>query len=202
MKNERALFETEFLHRFSGLQFFLPLSGMAVLGILTGSLAAVMLDIFQKHPVLPLFFSGIPQPESGFAACFSTILLNLLIGLIILFLLGVTAFGVIGVPAFLFCKGISLAVGSISFLAEDGLVGLGHCALRYTPAAAAGCFLLVLFSVRALVFSRSLVRAGFSSGQENLDFHFYFKDFLSFLCFAVIISAAGAMLALLCQKML
>ena len=202
MKSERALFETEFLHRCSSRQFFIPLGGVLIAGVLSGSVAAVLLEVFESQAVFPLFFSGIPQTEMGFLPCFSSILLNLLIGLIILFLLGVTAFGTFGVPVFLFCKGVSLAVGAISFLVKDDLYGLWRCTLSYTPAAAAGCFLLLLFAVRALLFSKGFTRAGLSPSQESMDFHFYFKDFMSFLCLAVIISAVGAFLALLCERIL
>lgn len=202
MKHEDALFRTGFLDRFSSAKAFIPLGGVLISGILIGSVGAVLLEVFHNQPALPMFFSGIPVPESGFWPCFSTVLLSLLIGLIILFLLGVTAFGVFGVPIFLFCKGASLAVGVLSFLAQGGISEFWYCALGYTPAAAAACFLLLLFAVRALAFSKSLVRASFTSGQESLNFQFYFRDFLSFLCFAVIISLAGAFFAILGSRIL
>lgn len=197
MKHEDALFGTGFLDRFSSARALIPLGGVLISGVFVGSVGAVWLEVFHNQSAFPMLFSGIPVPVSGFWACFSTVLLNLLIGLIILFILGVTAFGVFGVPILLFCKGVSLAVGVLSFLAQGDMSEFGYCALGYTPAAAAACFLLLLFAVRSLVFSRSLVRASFSSSQESVDFQFYFRDFLSFLCFAVIISLAGAFLAVL-----
>lgn len=193
MKKERALFNTEFLQRFSTNKILLPLSLLFVIGVFAGSAIATVLELFQGQPISPLFVSGIPSPDSGFLVSFSTILLNVLIALIILFLLGVTAFGAIGVPLFLLYKGVVIGVGILSFLSDDPLQ-FASCAFCYAPVAAASTLLLLLFATRALAFSNRLARAGFSSQQENLDFQFYFKDFLSFLCFAVLGSIIGGLL--------
>lgn len=201
MKKEETLFDTDFLRRFSNRKIFLLLSGVFVAGVFAGSMAASVLELFQGQTTLPLLFSGIPSRETGFISCCSTVLLNVLIGLIVLFLLGVTAFGAVGVPVFLFIKGAAVGIGTLSFFADGGWSGLGCCALCYTPPAAATALLLLLFATRALSFSNGLAKAGFSSQQESLDFQFYFKDFLSFLCFAVAVSVVGGLLSVLCGVM-
>lgn len=198
MKNQDAVFHSEFFERFSVKRLFFPLAIVLISGVLCGSIVTERWELLQGQLSLPLLFSGIPLSESGFLSCFSTILLNTLIGLIILFLLGVTAFGALGVPFFLFCKGATLGIGVLFFLTEDGVEVFWHCAVGYTPAAAASAMLLLLFAVRSLVFSNSLAKAGFSAHQESLDFQFYFRDFLTFLCFSVAISLAGGLLAILC----
>jgi len=197
MKREDSLFDLQFLKRFSILPVFLLLSGCFIGGVIAGIFAVKAFGLFQEQAVLPLFFSGIPIRGAGFFPCFSTILLNILIGLIVLFLLGVTAFGAFGIPVFLFCKGASVSVGVLFFLADGGLQELSRCALCFTPAAAAASLLLLLFATRALVFSNSLARAGFSQHREALDFQFYFKDFMYFLCFSVAVSVTGGLLAAL-----
>lgn len=183
-----------------GVLFFLFLLFSA--GIALGAVGAVCLDLFEDRSVLPLFFSGIPAPEHGFVSCFSTLLLNLLICLTVSFLLGVTAFGVFAVPLFVLLKGAALGIGAFSFLWTDGLYGLGRSALIYTPAAAAASLLMLLFSVRALVFSDHLMKVSFSPREGSLDFNDYWKDYLRFLCFAVAVSLVGGVLAVLCSVFL
>lgn len=174
------------------LLFLLLLSGL-----LTGALLTAFLDPFAGRDPLPLFFSGIPQPQAGFFACFSTLLLNLLIFLTLSFLLGVTAFGSFAVPLLVLFKGVTAGLGVSAFLWTDGLSGWGKSAFSYTPAAAASLLLFLLFSLRALVFSDRLRRVSFSSCEEDLDFHDYWKDFLRFLCLAVAVSIPGGALAVL-----
>ena len=111
-----------------------------------------------------------------FLSCFSTLLLNALIGLLPLFLLGLTAFGIFAVPAFLFFRGVTVGLGVSFFLWRDELWGLLHSALIYTPAAAASGVLLLLFAVRSLVFSRYLAKAGFSAHGASLDFKLYLSS--------------------------
>lgn len=89
---------------FSDRKAFLLLLGALVLGTAAGTAFGVFLPLFQGRGVLPLRFSGISFMESGFLSCFSTLLLNALIGLLPLFLLGLTAFGIFAVPAFLFLE--------------------------------------------------------------------------------------------------
>ena len=202
MKKEDALFQTEFFRRFSHKRCFFLLAATLVCGVFGGSAAAVCWELFRGQQAFPLFFSGIPVPESGFLACFSTVLLNTLIGLIILFLLGVTAFGALGVPFFLLSKGGALGIGVLYFMASGSFDQVLYCALGYTPAAAVSTLLLLLFAVRSLAFSNSLAKAGFSSRQESLDFQVYFKDFLTFLCFSVVTALAGGLLAVLCGAIL
>ncbi len=197
MERANALFGTPFLQRFSRKRILIPLLGVFFVGILLGSSAVESLDFFQQQTAMPLLFSGIPSPQKGFFPCFSTILLNAVIGLILLFLLGVTAFGALGIPCFLLCKGVSLGISVQLLLVDGNRTALGYVALCYTPGAACTSLLLLLFATRALIFSNSLVKAGFSSQQESLDFQFYFKDFRAFLCFAVLFSFLGTIFTML-----
>lgn len=177
---------------FSDRKAFLLLLGALVLGTAAGTAFGVFLPLFQGRGVLPLRFSGISFMESGFLSCFSTLLLNALIGLLPLFLLGLTAFGIFAVPAFLFFRGVTVGLGVSFFLWRDELWGLLHSALIYTPAAAASGVLLLLFAVRSLVFSRYLAKAGFSAHGASLDFKLYLHDLLVFLSCAVGVSLAGS----------
>lgn len=163
----------------------------------TGVAVGIGQGFFRARQVIPLSFSGIPVPEAGFFSCFSTLLLNMLIGLILLFLLGLSAFGVVAVPAFVFLKGVTVGLGALSFFVGDGLSGIGRVACTYTPAAAAAALLLLLFATRSMVFSRRLAKAGFSQQNGNLDFSRYLQDLFLFLSLAVAIALAGALLAVL-----
>lgn len=186
-----------FLRRFSARPVFCPLLVLLLGGAAAGAVGGGRFDFFQTGQVLPLFFSGIPAPEAGLIPCFSTLLLNMLIGLIVLFLLGMTAFGVAAVPAFIFLKGVTIGLGALSFLAADGLPGLGRAACTYTPATAAASLLLLLFATRTMIFSKRLARAGFTPQEESLNFRRYLMDFLLFLSLAVVIALAGGLLAVL-----
>lgn len=197
MKKTDALFNSKFLLRFSSRRVFLPLCIFLICGVFIGSAAVSAFNLFQGQATLPLLFSGIPLINAGFFSGFSTVLLNTLISLIILFLLGVTAFGAIGVPAFIFCKGVAIGIGVLSFLVDGDWQQFVGCVLSYTPVATASSMLFLLFATRALIFSNSLAKAGFSSQQESLNFQFYFRDFLSFLCLAVTLSLVGSFLAVL-----
>ncbi len=197
MKKEDYLFDLEFLERFSVKPVFLLLSGCFVCGAALAGAAVKVFSLLHDRTVLPLFFSGIPPLGSGFLPCFSSILLNGLIGLIILFLLGVTAFGAFGIPALMVCKGASVALSVLFLLDGKGLPELWRSAVCFTPSAAAVSLLLILFATRAFIFSGGLARAGFSRHQETLNFQLYFKDFMCFLCFFVAVSVIGGLLATL-----
>lgn len=183
--------EDSFWGRFSNRKAFLLLFSMLLLGVAAGAACGVFLPLFQDRWVLPLQFSGIPVSDSGIFSCFSTLLLNVLIGLIPLFLLGVTAFGVFAVPLFLFFRGMTVGIGVSFFLWKDELWGLLQSALIYTPAAALTGVLLLLFAVRSLVFSEHLAKVSFSTQEGSLDLKLYFHDLLFFLSFAVGISLIG-----------
>lgn len=170
-----------------------------ILGVLAGSMASSYLHLFENEAVLSLFFSGIPVPENGFFFCFTTFLFNMLISFLVLFLLGVTAFGAVAVPFFLFVKGITVGISSFSFLNADGLSGLFRSALLYMPVMAAASLLTLFFAVRAMYFSRRLAKLGFSSCEGNLDFSLYFKTFLQFLCLAIVAAFLGAVPSALYQ---
>lgn len=189
-----------FFHRFSSRRVFLPLLALFCCGVQTGTAAGVYLDIFQSQRVLPLFFSGIPFPEAGFFSCFSTFLLNMLIGLLALFLLGMTAFGMAVVPVFLFVKGAAVGLGVLSFLMADELSGMGQAAFLYTPVMAAGSLLLLFFAGRAMAFSRNLARSGLASREDGQGFRSYFRDLLIFLSFSVAVAFVGAFFAIVYCK--
>ena len=111
--------EPPFWERFSGPKALLLLLCALLLGVAVGAALAVFFPLFQGRWVMPLQFSGIPVAGSGFISCFTTLLLNVLIGLVPLFLLGVTAFGVFAVPLFLFFRGIRVLFGVSYFLWRD-----------------------------------------------------------------------------------
>ena len=171
-------------------------------GVVCGCGCTTMLALFQDRWVLPLQFSGMPVNGSGFVSCFSTLLLNALTGLIPLFLLGITAFGVFAVPLFLVFRGMTVGIGISYFLWRDELWGLLHSALIYTPAAAAAGGLLLLFAVRSFQFSNGLAKVSFSSQEGSLDLKLYFHDLLLFLSFAVGISLLGCLPAVVYEAFL
>lgn len=185
--------EELFWGRFSNRKAFLLLFSMLFLGVAAGAACGVFFPLFQDRWVLPLQFSGIPVSDAGIFSCFSTLLLNVLIGLIPLFLLGVTAFGVFAVPLFLFFRGMTVGIGVSFFLWKDELTGWVQSALIYTPAAAAAGVVLLLFAVRSLVFSEHLAKVSFSSQEGSLDLKLYFHDLLLFLSFAVGSSVIGCL---------
>ena len=185
--------EELFWGRFSNRKAFLLLFSMLFLGVAAGAACGVFFPLFQDRWVLLLQFSGIPVSDAGIFSCFSTLLLNVLIGLIPLFLLGVTAFGVFAVPLFLFFRGMTVGIGVSFFLWKDELTGWVQSALIYTPAAAAAGVVLLLFAVRSLVFSEHLAKVSFSSQEGSLDLKLYFHDLLLFLSFAVGSSVIGCL---------
>lgn len=197
VKKEDSLFDWQFLKRFSARPVFFLLCGSFIAGVIIGAVAVKSFGLLQNQTVMPLFFSGLPALGSGFLSCFSGILLNVLIGLIIIFLLGVTAFGAFSIPVFILYRGVSVAVSVLFLLTQGETFKLGRAALCFTPAAVATSLLLILFATRALVFSGGLAKAGFSRRQETLDFQLYFKDFMYFLCFSVAVSVTGGLLGTL-----
>lgn len=193
-----ALFkDIPFLRRFSLKPVFCPLLALLLCGMAAGAAAGAGFGLFQKGQPLPLYFSGIPTPQAGFLPCFSTLLLNMLIGLLVLFLLGMTAFGIAAVPAFIFLKGATIGLGALSFFTGDEPYGLGRLACTYTPVTAVASLLLLLFATRTMVFSRRLAKAGFSAQEESLNFRRYLTDLFVFLSFAVAASLGGGLLAVL-----
>ena len=188
--NEERSFWQRFLPHRKALGFLLC---AMLLGVAAGSALAAFSPLLQGRWMLPLRFSGIPAPESGFLSCFSTLLLNALIGLIPLFLLGVTAFGVFAVPLFLLFRGACAGIGVSYFLLGDEPWGLLRSALIYTPASAAVGALLLLFAVRSLVFSAHLAKVSFFSREgSSLDLKLYFHDFLTFVSLLVAVSLVGS----------
>ena len=194
--------DDSFWDRFSNRRAFYLLLFLILLGVASGASVSLFGQLFEGRWVLPLHFSGIPVVGSGFVSCFTTLLFNALIGLLVLFLLGMTTFGVFAVPAFLFFRGVTVGIGVASFLWKDELIGLAQSALLYTPAAAAGGLLLLLFGGRALIFSRNLAKAGFSSREGSLDLRCYFQDLLLFLSCAAGISVLGSLPAVVCEILL
>lgn len=186
-----------YLERFSEFNVFLVLFLFLIAGVLFGSFISIHTGILEGRMLNPLLFSGIPSPELGFISCFTTLLINVLICLIILFLFGVTAFGVFAVPVFTLLRGAAIGIGVLSFIYTEGLSGFGHSALYYIPATAANSLLLLLFAVRALIFSDRLTKLSIYAQQGSLDFKVYFVDFLVFLALAAAVSLAGCIPALL-----
>lgn len=197
MKKEDSLFNLQFLKRFSTCPAFLMIFGSLVFGLVAGAMAVKFIGLTDNRNILPLFFSAVPTIDLGFFQCFSDILLNLMIFLIAIFLLGATAFGAVGIPVLMFYKGVTISAAALFFLADGNISRLGGSALCFTPIWAATSLLLTLFSTRALVFSKSLARAGFSQPQETVDFRLYLKDFVYFLCFSVPLALSGGLLAAL-----
>lgn len=150
-------------------------------GLLVGQSSPLVQKHFKINQFCLCCFSGIPVPEYGIFSCFSTLLLNTLLCLMILFLCGLTVFGVFAVPAFVFLKGVAVGIGVISFLSANGYHGLAECVLLYTPAAAAASVLLLLFAVQALVFSERLAKKSLSSKSDTLNFKKFCYDFLTAL---------------------
>lgn len=198
MKKDGQVFKgnaakVSFWERFLDGKVMALLGILLVLGTVCGAICATVFTLFQDRWVLPLQFSGIPVSDAGMISCFSTLLLNVLTGLIPLFLLGVTAFGVFAVPLFLFFRGMTVGIGVSYFLWRDELSGLLWSALIYTPAAAATGVLLLLFAVRSMAFSNRLAKVSFSSREGSLDVKLYFHDLLLFLCFAVGVAFFGGL---------
>lgn len=176
---------------------FFPLLALLCCGIQGGAAAGVFGGIFKSQHVLPLVFSGIPFPEAGFFSCFSTLLLNMLIGLLALFLFGMTAFGMVAVPLFLFVKGMAIGLGVLSFIIVDGLPGMGRAAFLYAPVTAVFSLLLLLFAGQAMAFSKRLARAGLTAQEDGQDFHSYLRDFLVCLSFSVMAAFVGALFSVI-----
>lgn len=202
MKREDSIFASPFLSRFSNRPVFFLLSVAFILGLLVGAIAVKAFSLSEIQFAFPAFFSGIPLPKAGFFNYFSSSLLNSLIFLILLFLFGVTAFGAVGIPLLLFFRAASIGIGVLSFLTGEGMEALAYPALCYAPMASAFALLLLLFGTRALLFSNHLAKAGFFQSQESLDFQLYFRDFLYFLSFLVLVSVCGAFFAWLFDNLL
>lgn len=202
MKRNGMLFDSQFLTRFTRFKFFIFLGICLSVGTMLSAVSVKVFNLLSTNAVSPLLFSGIPSAEDGFVLSFTTLLLNLLIGLIVLFLLGITAFGAIGIPVFLLFKGASIGIGVLSFLSKKTWTELLLPTVSYIPAAAATSLLLILFAVRALAFSNALTKVSFYSHQEQLNFYLYFTDLLCFLCFSVCVALIGAVLAVFGGKLL
>ncbi len=197
MKREDSLFVTPFLGRFSSCKVFPSLCAAMTSGLLVGSGFMTAFYSLQNSFSWLLFLSGRPETGCSFFSGFSSILLNLLFFLILLYLLGMTIFGAIGVPVLLFFRGAAVGAWLISFFSENVLKDLPALLLCYLPATVAASLLMILFGTRALIFSRRLAKVSFSAKPEDLDFVSYLKDFLTFICFAVCTSLFGGFLLVL-----
>lgn len=169
-------------------------------GVAAGSAACTELGLFRDFPVAPLLFSGVPNPEAGFFSCFSTLLLNAALTLLVLFFLGFSALGALLIPGFLVFKGVTLGVGVFFYLGalpegENSFLGWACCALCYIPAAAALCLFFLFFAVCAVAFSSCLARAGFSTEDVRRDLKRYGRDLLLFLTLSVAASLLGGLAA-------
>lgn len=195
MKTGDCLFELQFLKRCSVRSVFFLISGVFTCGVIFGAAFVKLFGLTDDQSALPLPFYKTPLIGLGVLQGFSDMLMNAMFFLIAIFLLGITAFGAIGIPLLIFYKGAVAAMSALFLLYGGDLLSLGRSALFYTPALAAASLLLILFATRAFVFSRSLAAAGFSKRNETLDFRLYFSDFIYFLCFSVVVSFVGGLLA-------
>lgn len=199
MKVKHGIFDFETTLLSAGLfsfgRGFFLLSLPLILGVVVGAAASTLPELANGVQLRLLFFSGIPTSDSNLFICFSSVLVNLLIFLILTFLLGLTVFGRLGVFLLSFARGAALGVGTACFILSDELLGLGKSAVIYTPAAAASVIVFLLFQVRALMFSENLRKHGFSVDDEAFGFITYFKDFLRCICLAVAVSAFGGSFA-------
>lgn len=169
---------------------FFVLSLCLILGLIAGSFVASTFEMQKDVTFIPMLFSGIPTVEASFFSYFSTFLLNALVSLLFLFLLGMTAFGVLAIPVFLFFKGLSIGVAMISFLYNDSFfISL----FLYLLPTALILGISMLFAVRSFYYTKSFCKVFFSSGQIKApDFTVYLKSFFLFLFFSVLISFLGA----------
>lgn len=177
--------------------YFIFLSIFLLAGFFIGVFFACKADIGLDNSFFPLKFSGIPIIGTGFFASFSSFLLNAIIGLICLFLAGLTAFGVLAVPAIILFKGFSIGIASVLFLVSTPN-GIVQSAFTYMPAMALFSIMFLFFAVRSFSFSKSFSGAVFSN--ENVkapDFTAYLRDFFLFLFFSVIISASGSIFTII-----
>ncbi len=197
MKKEDSLFVTPFLGRFSSRKVFPSLCGAVTSGLLVGSGLTTTFYSLQNTFSWLLFLSGMPETGCSFFSGFSSILLNQLFFLILLYLFGMTIFGAVGVPVLLFFRGAAVGAWLISFFSENILKDLPVLLLCYLPATVAASLLMILFGTRALIFSNRLAKVSFSAKPEDLDFVSYLKDFLTFICFAVCTSFFGGFLLVL-----
>jgi len=167
-------------------------------GFILGLYLYVSLDMKQGDGYNPLIFSGIPDMENGMFAWFSTYLLNMLLGLTLLFIFGMTVFGVFAIPVFLLIKGVTIGIGIMSFFRENVWTGLAECALIYTPVAALSILLFVFFAVSAADVSDNIMRNFFSGERKkHITFHVFLRSLLEALVLAVVIAAVGTLLSLL-----
>ena len=170
-----------------------------LLGLLPSALGAgigaVLFLLFSQRKwqnVTPLFFSGIPHIDAGFFICFSTLLANTLLALIVLFFFGMTAFGVFAVPLFFLLKGVTVGIGAVSLLVQGSSTDILQCVLLYMPTVASSFLICFFFARHALAFSERMrchmLSAEGISKEEQLDFWCYFRTLLCFLALAVILS--------------
>ena len=168
---------------------------------LVGLFSGIVFCLWSAEPsgrqIVPLFFSGVPVPETGFFSCFSTVLLKSFLFLTAVFLLGFTAFGTFAIPILLLFKGAFIGIAVSSTLWVDGLSGLGKYAVFYTPCAAAALLLLLFLGEQGMAFSKQFRKSGLSLEQEGISFRFYGAEYIGTLCVSVLFSFFGAALAAL-----
>ncbi len=162
--------------------------------LLIGSLLGAAVFSLLTHPQKELLSSilSVQQTPSGFAdGCammFSSAFLSLLM-LAILFLLGLTAFGVpliLMVPLFF---GFGIGVAECSCYAAGGVGAVALTVLPHMMIAAMGVLIASAESLRmSCVFSRQLLPASAHCGGMWQDFKLYLLRFL--LCIVIVFAAA------------
>lgn len=188
-ENRSSLFQTRYERR-----FFIALLLILFAGFVLGTFLAIHLDLFQANFQLqPFIFSGIPQFDADVFSVFSSFILNQLICLILLFLIGVTAFGVLAGPFILFIKGFFLGAGASFFICNYGIEGFAISAYIYLPFSAVSIICMLFFAMKAIQFSKQMSRIAFKTGNiEHLRFNQYVKAFSIYLVYIVLISVFGS----------
>lgn len=166
---------------------FLLFSGLSISGLFSGAFLAGHFGLVSAVSAVPLIFSGIPVIDAGLLSCFSTFYLHNLICLVILFLLGMTAYGALAIPLYIFLQGGTLGVGALFYLGS--CESLAEHFLIYTPAATISLFLAALFACEALAFSQRFTIKSTGYQGDAPDFPRFRKDFLFLLGIAAPVSA-------------
>lgn len=184
----------ELLTAYGNGLLFLSFYFLVLLGTGLGACFAERYQVFQDTSTFsPLLFSGIADASNPFFTSFSTYLVTMLVSLIMLFLLGVTAFGVFAIPALFFFKGMSIGLGCAYYLHDGALVGWAQSAFTYIPVAVISVFFCMLFATNAFAYSKQMMCHAFSrEPAEKLDFSTYLHAFLSFLVCGVATALFGA----------
>lgn len=144
---------------------------------------------------IPTLYSGIPDLSSGFFSWFSTYLINMLIGITIVLLLGMTYFGIIAIPLLIAFKGVIASIAIMSYFGSGTAEGIVRCAIIYTPVAALSLTVLIMYSAFSMGFSLDIVKSTFNSKPIDIkSFKSLFTYVPAILVVSVAISVFGALI--------